>query len=69
MKMQDKKTLETAIEGAFKHGVSDSYELTNGVSFYVSYDGVNTHTLNISTEFGVEPIKITSVETFMKFVS
>lgn len=43
MKMQDKKTLETAIDAAFKHGVSDTYELTNGMSFYVSFDGVNTH--------------------------
>ena len=69
MKMQDKKTLETAIDGAFKHGVSDTYELTNGMSFYVSFDGVNTHTLKISTEFGSEPIVIKSVETFMRFIA
>ena len=69
MKMQDKKTLETAIESAFKHGVSDTYELTNGVSFYATFDGVNTTTLKISGEFGCEPIEFKSVETFMRLIA
>lgn len=64
----DIKAIETAIDGAFKHGVSDTYELKNGVQFFVSYNQPNTFKLVIFGEYD-ESITFHSVGAFMRFVS
>ena len=68
MKKKDTETIRTAIESAIKHGVGDTYELTNGKQFFVSWDKVNEFELTISGEYD-EVIKFYSVKTFLEFIS
>lgn len=47
-------------------GVSDTYELKNGLRFFADFDGANTFRIRIFTEFGTENIEFYSPNTFKR---
>ena len=69
MKKRDIETIENALIGAEKHGISDTYELDNKTKLYAMYSSVgNEYEIVITGEYK-EKIKFNSRETFMKFIS
>lgn len=69
MTKKDTQIVENAIYGALKHGVSDTYELKNGIQFCASFYTPNTFKITIFWGEYDEVITFNSAKAFLKFIS